>query len=710
MNLNIDWRVKFENLKKFGRSYKSPEFLTSYKNKSKKIVNFKNNLRFEKQNDGFYNSSLKRFLGKNEGFISISLLNRNVKDSFTLIINGHSFEYSNRQLMSIYYNKDNVVILKNYKPISGFNFFEVEKFEITASNGVELELDYIKEYTETIPINIFSMTESLLKKVNDILPEFDINRNDYQFKAYTINYQPGTLDNYYNILEPEILDSYLEMKGSYRDINLISKANIFEKITFRDENTKYTNFLNYFFNYNIDNYYEIMEVFNTNYNLYQKFKNDFKCVITEEIDKYIRVDWEKVALDRCMNFELDGNEYAGLYFVNNTIENDIYMSLNGYYVDKLVNRRIEILDDVKKYLKHLQDIKGFDFREVTLKINNDRNFKISNAKSFKIPGDEIKSSALKLEGSSKECYIDYDVVLDLNDEKSVMDFRQNLGTLNKILEERMPFFLNKYFENLSSKLVSEYIISPEIEFDVDLELDVKDVYKQKNIEETAIETDLNFNEIYNFNKSNSEELAIFSDGYFNPYDTKVGVDVQMVKNSNLNTSGTVDNKKEDIKVYGSNDFGDYNYNELVVGKTCLDKSKNILVEVFCGMSSHFSLKLKNKKDVVYIKKYENKSFYENKVFQLVEKDTFRYVNNTSDISNRDDAEDYIKDSEEPPGTYMFSGEWLIKDEYKNQGKTWKIGGNDILIDDEKYVMNLKEQYFVGKGNAQIVVRKFFTKE
>jgi len=710
MDLNIDWRVKFENMKKENRVYKSPEFLTFYKNKSTKVINFNNNLKFVKLDNGFYNDSLQRYLGKNEGFLSVNFLNRNLKESFTLTINGHDFVFSNRQMLSIYYNTENIYILKNYILISGFNFFDVDEFTITAPLGSDLELDYVKEYTETIPINIFSMTESLLKKVDDLMPDFDINRNDYQFDAYTINYKPGTLDNYFPIIEPEILDYYLGMKGSYKDISLIEKANIFESITFKDENTKYTNFLNYFFNYNIDNYYDIMEVFNTNYNLYQKFKNDFKCVITEDIDNYLRVNWEEVSLDRCMNFELDGNNVTGLYFVDNVIDNDIYLSLNGYYVDNLINRRIEILDDIKLYLEYLQEIKGFDFREVTLKINNDRNFKISNSESFKIPGDEINSSSLKLEGSSKECYIDYDISLDLNDEQSVIDFKDNLEALNKILDERMPFFLNKYFENLSSKMVSEYIINPDVEFDIDAELDVEDIYQQNNLENYEIESELDYTEVYDFKKSNSEELSIFSDGSYNPYNMKIGIDVQMVGNNDLNTSGLVDNVNEDVLIYGSNDYDDYNYNDLVIGKTCLDRSKNLIVEVFCGMSAHFSLKLESKRDVLYTKKYENKPFYKNRVFQITDLNTFRYVDNTENIFSREDAEDYIDNSEEPQGIYLYSGEWYRKNGYKNQGETWKIGGVDMIIEDKNYVMNLKEQYFVGKGDNQIVVRDYFTKE
>jgi len=697
----MNWKIFFKNLKEEKiRNFKSPAFLVKPINRSKTQYIFKNTFVFSKIENNFYvtDNNFERFISK-DNFISFNYVNITDRDSkFKLDIklndgSSKTIKANSNDNILIYYTKnDEVYFFFNFKIEFILNFNEIYEMYLSGTKNKLIEIDYVKEYLESVDINIFSFTESLLKTINDKLDNF-YTFDDYNFMNYILSHKKSIIENYLDFNKPVLLDVFLEMKGSYKDLELIKKTGLFEKIIFKDENTKYTNFINYFLNIIPEDYNQVIKVFLKNYNLYQKFKENFKCVI-KPTESFYKADWQNIRVGNCLYYNVSGKWEKGLYFVNEIIDNSkVKFKVNNIYLDKLIKRYIEIVNDVKGYLDYLKKIKTMDFEQAKLVIDNNPKVKINNNNTFLIPGYEINISDIKLESIEKDCYLDYAVRVNL-DEEDMDIFNKKLTVFKNIIKERMPFFLRTYLEYLEYGLESTYNYNEKIDESNEIEIDtsnfeVVDFAKLKD--ENTFEIQSEIKETYD----NLDEILSFR--LEGKSDTNVKIlGTGIIDKNNFKVMGYVyNNDKLILKGATSDDV--LPYDKLRVGRYCFYEDK--VADVYVTSDYPISDKYKNNKNLVKCRYDDLYEIYKNKVIQITN-NYFKYIKNTENIKTFNE----LKKLKLKPGIYTISGNWHEIPNYVEGN--WKVTGEGIVVNNSAYVVDIKEQIFKGKPNNKVIAREY----
>jgi len=691
-------KLKEEKLKNF----KIPIFLQNFKNRTKYQYIFKNIFEIDIFDKNLFvtDKTFKRIIEKNN-FISFNYKNfRKKENKFHIKI-----EYINNNFDEIicnsndnilFYNNPNeyLYILLNYNIIKEIPLENIKKITIDGIKSEIIEIDYIKDYAEYFDPNLFNITESLLKSTNDNFDDFQ-TFNDYNYLYYTLNYKKSEIEKYISFNKPELINEFMNFKGSYKDLELIKKINLFEKILFKDENNKYTNFINYFINILPENYEFAIKTFIKNYNLYQKFKENFKCFIKPENDYYL-VDWDKLKIGSC-NFIVKDKPIEGIYFVNDIIDNKIKFSVNITKLNNLQKRYIEIINDVKSYVETIKKIRSEDFSQIKMVIDNNPKIKIINNELLLIPGQEINISDIKLDGSLKECYLDYAIKLNLDDNLKIKKFNENLKSLKIMLKERMPFLLRTYFEYLDGYMKSVYDFNKNLneDFEIDYDLEIKDIYDTEKKLNEIIEENYYFEPIEEFDKLEEEFGFRVERENVNPYGIKI-CGTGIIDENNFKTMGYQYNK---LKLKGPTKEDVYYYNNIKVGRYCISNDDKKVLDVYVSKENIFSDKYK-RKDLVKCRIDDLYEKYKNNVIEITNK-YFDYVKNTENIF----------DFSELNNLNLKTGIYTIKNKYIEIDNNYlksniKIIGTGIIYNNNAYIIDLKDQIFKGKPNNKLIAREY----
>jgi len=699
----MNWKDFFNSQKTSTKNFKSPSFLTKQKNISKIFEYYGGPIIFEKQSNSYlmkYGEYNNKYRDINIGsYVSLSVQKIKYKNTkITININNDSYEFKFRDIILIYFTEESIYIFKNYNIISVYSL--VENFNITFNQYAEYELDYKKEYLEIVNTNVFSFTESLLKKVSEDLSEkFDIYENDILFIKYILGHKPEEIEKYVSLEKIEELNAYYDFKGTYKDLDFIKKLNLFNKLEFNDENSSYLNFLNYVFNIDIEKMEKEYEIFLRNENLWNKYKDTFKCIYTGKGNFSLEY-LENISLGDC---SYNKENVRGIYFVDDIYDNKIIFRQDIKLLGDIVDRKIEIIKEVKDYIEVLKEIKGQDFEQNDLAIDNNANIKISNTEAFKIPGEEINFKGVSLEGNIKECYLDYRIKINIDNLEEIYKFNEHINSYKQILLERMPFYLKVYFEELvlnSNTIYELSNIDENNEIDIELSnIDIFEPFEGKN----KFEFDIDLNVVETFDDNTiDEKLEIYSQGSKSPYGFKIMGSGIVKEKDNLITKGFVQNN-EKILINGSNKEDVIKLNNIKIAKRCITKDNDKLVDVLVTFDKAISQKHLNGniakcRFAMYNDKYKNRVIY-HKMFNH-----FEYIENTS-LKDENINELYVLNNPWlPAGNYSHYGKWT-----RNTGK-FKIYGPSIIHNNEPKSLNIKELYLVGKGDKEYILRDYFNKD
>jgi len=635
-------------------------------------------------------------------FISFQFARKTLKDKKIIITYEdkdikEEFENSFRQNGLIFFSGNEIFIFQNYNLKKVFYKNRDSKITIRTEFGLELEVDYIKDFAERLTPNIFSITEALLMQVNKNIPDISLS-NDYIFIKYILDYKKETIHEYVKLDKPELLDALDIIKGSYRDLTLIEKANILDNVMFQDSNLSYTNFLNFFFNVIPENYENIINTFERNRFLYEKFKADF--VVTTNEQKFVTVnDFEDIKIGKAYHFKTGNVEHKGMYFVNDMVDDKYIIRTNIMFLKNIVSRRFEILADVKKYVGKLKSVRDIDFQERTLNIDNNAKSFITNNLSFRIPGQPIDFNTLALDTSLKECYLDYLIRVDM-DTPEFEKFSLNFEAFKKTLDERMPFFLQKYmkmFEIVTTETIDSGNIKEQMEFDLDVE--ELEFFEHYISEQITIDGEIETLDTYE--DFIDEELSIQIEWKTDFNGIKIGSGILLDK-MNLVSSGFLG--KDKIYVYGSNDYDVEDFYNIKIGRVPMTLNNKKYIEPLMTKRNPWSEK-SSSKNLVQCRSYDVQEKYQNKLFQMTEK-YFRYVENT-EFLKKEDVQEFLDISDEPSGIYCYQGDWkVVENMYETE---WKVGKDGLYINGEKVALDIKEQFFGGKPRDKYVVRDYYIK-
>lgn len=674
--MNRNWREFFNNLKNNIKNFKTPSFLIKQTNMSKRnyiVIN-----KFKYSNGIITDGKFKRYI--DNGFISFRY-KKIKKDLFYKLILDKEYIFNYNDLLHIYIEKDIIYFIKNFQT---FKIVEKQDFQLEFIKNEMIEIDYSKEYLEKLEPNIFSFTEGMLKTINEKLDDFK-TFDGLNFLLYTLNHKKDTIEKYISFDRPEIFNTYLEIKGTYKDLDLIKKLNFFNKLIFKDENTKYVNFVNYIMNISPDDYQHIIDTFLQNYELYQKFENQFNCLINPN-ESYILVDWEELKLGDC-DYIFKDEYIKGIHFVDDIIDDKIKFRISDYHLENLIERKIEIIHKVKNYLDYLKELRTKDFYQLKLIIDNNNKVKINNFENFYIPGEEIDYRNIKLEGSNRECYLDYAIRLNL-DEDDINKYRNYLKDFKQIIKERMPFYLNINFDYLDTITKDEFDLNEDIKEENYYELDnhIKDEIDLKDIDDN-ISMDIEKNNFEVYDELNEEFNQRFEADKKEPEILICGDGIVF---QNEKVSSYV---YDGLYILGGTKEDVVPYDELKVGKYCFYKNK--MIDVTINKFINHSHKYKGRNDLVRGRIADHLEKYNNQVIKSTN-NYFEYIEGTENIKTFDELQKLDLEN----GVYTIQNHFIEVSPYD-----LKIVGNGVIYNDEFYILDIKEQIFEGKHRDKVIIRK-----
>jgi hypothetical protein len=618
---------------------------------------------------------------------------------------------------------------KIYKRILGEKYEYVQK-SFPSENII---VTTNKELLEQNEINVFTFTESLIKSVNDSLHVYDVNTNNNVYLDYVISNDLSGLEKIIDDIKVETLPTYSEMKGTYNDLELIKRSFSKLNLLFVDGNESYTKELNYFFNSSPDDYYDKIEEFLLNKNVYDKFSDDLKFFVRLSGNSKRIFETDVMIGERTYY-----NDMSGIYFINdyNYDLHKINFNMNVKYFDNLYSRRFDIFHDLDIIKDSYNEInKYFDsFSTNELKIINDPNIKIDNSYSSYIPGDlsEETSNAL-ITDEYDDCYVHISSEVNLDDNE--LEYMQNFKDLKDLLLQRMPYYLKYNYKESRLLLTDYYRINGDnfnkIDFETydkhlfykeyyEIDQETNDYYDREiyTSENTYFQTEFSPFENYKLDENIKESFELQIDKKIIPFIDKtdsvelnkeaiyVGGNSMCYKTGEVLYKFVLNNNENCLSGRGTTVTYADSYRNIKVGRDVLTLNGDYMQEVRVRKFTYRDNSGNMNSDTIFGIRYE--ALQKNKVFYFSD-DGIKYIEGTEDfIYSSDNEEEMLKVlKNEGTGDYGVSGEFI-----KVNKSEIEISDNKVTYEGQDYIIDFKENedIYGGKTTEEIILRKFYTKE